>query len=155
MKKIILICVLLLAASATVWSQQAYRESTQNVLDAFQRGWQAADAHAIAENFDLNGDLSTPDGGHFASRGQIEAFYAAVFNNGYRGSIGTAHMKSVRLVMPGVALIDGEWSIDGAHDAKGAAKTPEHGLFTGVLVKRKGSGRWEIFALREMTPTKD
>lgn len=153
MKKIILICACLLVASVTLWAQQDYEDSAKKVLDTFQQGWQAADAHAIADNFDPNGDLSTPDGGHFASRAQIEAFYGAVFDHGYRGSIGAAQMKSVRLVTPDVAVIDGEWSINGAHDAKGTLKTPEGGLFTGVLVKR--NGKWEIFALREMTPIKD
>lgn len=155
MKNTILVCAGLLVTSVTLWAQQNYEQSAKQVIDSFQQGWQAADAHAIAESFGPNGDLRTPDGGHFASRPQVEAFYATVFDHGYRGSVGAAQMKSVRLLTPDVMVIDGAWSIIGAHDAQGVVKTPEQGLFTGVLVKRKGSDKWEIFALREMTPIKD
>ncbi|HEY2750015.1 hypothetical protein [Phenylobacterium sp.] len=44
-------------------------------------------------------------------------------------------------------VVDGEWSIRGAHTPQGGARAAEQGLATAVLV-RAGQG-WLIAALRE------
>jgi hypothetical protein len=46
-------------------------------------------------------------------------------------------------------MIDGSWSITGAHTAKEEAAPAENGIFSIVAVKDGGS--WRIAALREQT----
>lgn len=138
------LAVLVLAAVA---SSAAGAPASAPAVDVLQRGyveaWDCADAAAIAAYFAPDGDFTNPTGFHAQGRADIAAFYAQAFAAGYAGSHGGFKALRTRLVAPGVLLVDGEWSIRGAHTPQGG----EQGLATAVLV-RTGDA-WRIAALRE------
>lgn len=113
------------------------------ILDA----WNRADAHAIAAQYETNGDFVSPDGMHAEGRREIEAFYTGAFARGYAGSHATATVAHVRNLSGTIALVDGVWSIEPTPASK--VQQPEAGLFFAVL-HRYGRGWW-IAALREQS----
>jgi len=117
------------------------------LVNKINHAWSDSDAAALARNFASDGDLITPDG--IVSRGttEIQGFYAAAFARGYKGSTADGKIERVRVLAPDLALIDATWSIDGAHMADGAPRTPEHGTLVAVMGLRDGV--WKILALRE------
>jgi len=120
----------------------------QVVLGQFTSAWDRSDSAGIAALFDENADLVIPDGVLVEGRGAIEKFYASVFEQGYRGSRGTASIKHIREIGPDMVLVDGEWRIDGAN-VDGHSEAPEIGIFN--LVAKHRSRRWAICSLREQT----
>lgn len=123
----------------------------ETLLDRFTQDWAHADAAGIACLFEPDADLVTPYGMKVSARASIEQFYARAFQLGYKGSSGGAHVDSTRRIGPDFAILNGAWSITGAHTADGKPRPAEHGLFTAVVVRQNGSG-WRIAALREMIP---
>ncbi len=113
----------------------------------FSTAWAHSDAAGLATLFAPGADLVTPDG--IIARGpeQIARFYAATFAHGYRGSQGTGTIAQTRVLSHNLALVDGTWSITGAHRADGSARPPEHGTLTAVL--GLGPDGWRVLALRE------
>jgi uncharacterized protein (TIGR02246 family) len=109
--------------------------------------WSRADAHAIAAQYDPDGDFVSPMGDHAFGRGAIEAFYRTAFDGGYAGSAATASVAHIRAVSATFALIDGCWTIQPTAASRIAG--PESGLFFAVL--HRHDGHWWITALREQT----
>ena len=126
-----------------VTNDEAIRQTTSH----FSAAWNQADAQAVAEVFSEDADLVIPQGLMMNGRSAIAKFYARVFANGYAGSEGTAAVKQIKMVREDLAIVDGEWSITGAHDASGNIRPPERGIFC-ALVERQ-SDKWVIRALRE------
>ncbi len=118
---------------------------------ALQQGyiaaWNQADPAKIAGWFAADGDFTNPTGFHAQGRTAIAGFYAQAFAAGYAGSRGGFTVAQARLVSPGVAVIDGEWSIKGAHTPQGAERPMEHGTATAVVVSTAQG--WRVAALRE------
>lgn len=119
------------------------------LIPAFTDAWNHAQADGIAALFADGGDLVIPTGETFRGRVEIGAFYKSAFARGYRGSVGEAQIVYFRFLGPEVALIDGTWSITGAHDEQQKTRPAERGVFTAVIVQQHGE--WRINALREQT----
>ena len=131
--------------AGTAGSAAAITAATTSFTDA----WNSSDGDGIARVFMKNGTLVIPDGTMLEGRSAIEAFYRDVFSRGYRGSRARSVVKRVSVLLSDVAIVDGEWSIEGAHTANGGLRSPEHGIFCAVLVHQNNS--WRIAALREQT----
>jgi len=133
-----------------LFSSRAAAESlesdVQNMLKQFISAWDKSDSHAISALFENNSDLVIPTGLLVEGRDNIEKFYASTFERGYRGSRGSANIKHARLITPDMAMVDGEWRIDGAL-IDGRVEAPEAGLFS-LVATRRGKG-WAICSLRE------
>lgn len=114
-----------------------------NVLNA----WDRSDAHAIAAQYEADGDFVSPDGMHAEGRQQIEAFYRGAFARGYSGSHAIGTVIHVRNLSGTVALVDGNWTIEVTPASK--IRRREAGLFFAVL--RRDDTRWWIAALREQS----
>jgi uncharacterized protein (TIGR02246 family) len=117
------------------------------VIAEILAAWNRADAHAIAAQYEANGDFVSPDGMHAEGRQAIQAFYAGAFARGYAGSRATADMLHVRNVTGSIAVVDGSWSIEPTPASK--VQQREAGLFFAVL--HRHGGRWSIAALREQS----
>ena len=114
-----------------------------NLLEA----WHRADARAISEQYEPDGDFVSPLGDHAVGRRAIEAFYQGAFEAGYAQSDATATVLHVRDVSREYAIIDGSWMILPTNASKIAQS--ESGLFVAML--HQHNGRWWIVALREQT----
>ena len=121
------------------------------VIGSLLSAWSHADAHAIAAQYEPDGDFVSPTGDHAVGRGPIEAFYKVAFEKGYAGSAATARAVHVRALSPMFALIDGYWTIQPMPPSK--ITEPESGLFVAVL--RWHDGHWWISALREQTSARE
>lgn len=147
--RILLSAALLIAG--TMWTQTkgpdpaGIADATQSFVAAWNRG----DAKGISESFAMDGSLVIPQGLMIQGRAAIEGFYQDVFTRGYRGSRAASSIKRIRNLREDVAVVDGEWSIEGAHDAGGNPREAERGIFFAVLVRN--DGKWLITALREQT----
>jgi uncharacterized protein (TIGR02246 family) len=121
------------------------------VINSVLSAWDRADAHAIAAQYEPDGDFVGPTGDHAVGHGAIEAFYKAAFEAGYAGSTATAAATHVRALSTTFALIDGHWAIQPTVGSK--IREPESGLFVAVL--HWHDGHWWISALREQTSAKE
>jgi len=121
----------------------------QAIEDGYIGAWNRADPQRIAANFLDDGDFINPTGFHAKGPGQIAAFYAQAFAAGYAGSTAAFTPRSVRMVAPGVAVVDGEWSILGARQPTGEPRAGESGLATAVLVNTPVG--WRVSVLREQS----
>ena len=131
----------------------AAKTAAAGMFRAYLAAWNRGDAHAIAAQFAADGDLINPNGVYARGPAQVEAFYRAAFSRGYAGSKGGFAVKAVRQLGRGVVAVDGVWSIEGAHDARGGVRPPERGLAVGVLVRdRQG---WRVALLREQASAED
>jgi uncharacterized protein (TIGR02246 family) len=141
------LCAAPMAEAAPV--PEAASGATTELLNDFMRAWSNADAASLASLFAADADLITPDG--IVSRGpaEIQVFYAAVFARGYRGSQGRGLIEHVRMLTPDLALVDGTWSIDGAHNPDGSPRARQQGTLVSAM-SRSGSA-WRILFIREST----
>lgn len=117
------------------------------LMGAYVAAWDRADAAAIAQAFAPDGDFINPGGTYAHGRAAVKAFYRAAFDRGYAQSHGSFTPRITRRLAPGVLAVDGEWSIEAAHNPDGSARPREAGLATAVLVRR-GAG-WAVALLRE------
>jgi uncharacterized protein (TIGR02246 family) len=139
---------LAIVAATPVSAQPAMEAAAAKVLQqGYVAAWDKADPSAIAGFFAADGDFINPTGFHAQGRAAIAAFYAQAFAAGYAGSQGGFALKRTRTVAPGVMVVDGDWSIRGAHAPDGGARPDEQGAATAILVQT-GEG-WRVAALRE------
>jgi uncharacterized protein (TIGR02246 family) len=125
------------------------RDGISQTTELFTGAWNRSDSQAMSETFLQDGSLVIPQGVMIESRAAIESFYRNAFARGYQGSHATSAIKRVTRLRDDIALIDGEWSIDGAHDAEGNKRSEERGIFFAIVVRR--DGKWLIAALREQS----
>lgn len=111
------------------------------------RAWRRADAKAISEQYEPDGDFVSPTGDHAAGRQSIEAFYRTAFSAGYAQSDAAATVLHVRDLSPAYAIVDGSWIISPTKSSK--ITQSESGLFVAMLCRH--DGRWWIVALREQS----
>lgn len=133
--------------NALAGSRTTVGPAVQPVIADILAGWNRADAHAIAAQYQSRGDFVSPDGMHAAGRREIETFYQGAFMRGYAGSRATAVVSHVRDLTGSVALVDGAWTIEPTRTSK--IRQRETGLFFAVLHWQ--NGRWWIAALREQS----
>jgi uncharacterized protein (TIGR02246 family) len=124
----------------------------QIVLKQFITAWDKSDSVGIAALFEGNADLVIPDGLLIEGRDAVQKFYASTFERGYSGSHGSASIKHTRQISPDMAIVDGEWRIDGAV-IDGRAEAAEVGIFS--LVAKHRSEGWAISSLREQSSARN
>ena len=123
--------------------------ATAELLNDFMRAWSDADAASLSNLFAPDADLITPDGTVSRGPAEIQGFYATVFAHGYKGSAGRGQIDHVRMLAPDLALVDGTWSIDGAHNPDGSPRAREQGTLVSAM--SRNGGTWRILFIREST----
>lgn len=136
--------------AAQVPANNADEAAIRAIVTRFEAAWSKCDATALASLWTEDGDFHSPYDLAAKGRAEIEKFYGGAFSEGYCGSRASGAIDRIRFVRDDVAVIDGTWGIEGAHDQNKHEQPPEKGLFT--VVARKQGGRWWIVALREMIP---
>ena len=94
-----------------------------------------ADAHAIAAQYEPDGDFVSPTGDRAVGHDTIEAFYKAAFEAGYAGSAATATAAHIRALSAKLALVDGYWTIQSTAISK--ITDPESGLFFALALAQR------------------
>jgi uncharacterized protein (TIGR02246 family) len=138
--------------AATVAAAPAAEAPQAAIISSFIRAWDAADAAGMARLFEPTGRLVIPSGMEVTGRTKIQQFYKAAFSGGYKGSKGGAKVARVTAFTPTLAMVEGDWSIDGAKKADGSPRAGEGGQFTAML--RRSAKAWRIVSLREMELTR-
>jgi len=123
------------------------RAGAEAILARFMRTWSASDAKGLAALFAPNADFINPYGDLARGPEEIAAFYAGAFARGYAGTKGEGELVSLRVLAPGLALIDGRWRIGGHKNQDGSLRPDERGILAAVI-SRTPAG-WRILALRE------
>ena len=144
---------ILVATTTSAQPPRPGREGISRTLAACVKSWDRSDAAAIASQFEPDGDFVSPDGMYASGRSAVRSFYSAAFANGYAHSRGDFAIRSVRLVGSNLAIVDGVWTIAGAHDRTGKHRSPERGLAVALL--RNHPTGWKIVALREQASATD
>jgi uncharacterized protein (TIGR02246 family) len=137
------------AAVASAAARPTDEAAIRSLVASSVEAWNESNPAGIASAYEPSGDFVSPDGLHAIGRLQIATFYAGAFANGYAHSHGGFEIRSLRFEAPGFAIVDGVWSIDGAHDKNGKERSPERGL--AVILLHKVSGAWKVVAMREQS----
>ena len=124
---------------------------TGGAITAVLAAWRRADAKAIADQYETDGDFVSPTGEHATGKQAIEAFYRNAFEAGYAQSDANATVLHVRALSPTYAIVDGSWMILPLRSSK--IIESESGLFVAVLHRHEG--RWRIAALREQSSAQE
>lgn len=130
----------------------ADEDALRQVQTRFAEAWGKSDAASIAALFAPDADLIIPTGLVMRGGGEIQSFYASVFQQGYAGSAAGSEISRIRFLTPHLALVDASWSIKNIHDANGALRPDETGVL--ALVAVKTAAGWRIAALRESESAK-
>jgi len=125
------------------------RAAIRTTITTYIANWNRADAAALAAAYVPSGDLIIPTGRVMNGPQEVASFYASAFAAGYRGSTGSATIDRIKFATPTVAVLDGTWSIVGAHDSQGNQQQPERGVYVAVMTRTPAG--WRILALREQT----
>ena len=105
------------------------------------------DAHDVASLFAEDGDFTNMRGDSHHGRKEIEAFYATLFAGPLKDVYRTDTVKSIRILSPEIAAVDGFWEMRGTLAADGSKNPVRDGLFDYVLTKQ--NGRWFITIFHE------
>jgi uncharacterized protein (TIGR02246 family) len=105
------------------------------------------DAHDVASLFAEDGDFTNMRGASHHGRKDIEAFYTTLFSGPLKNVRRTDTVKSVRLLSPEIAAVDGFWEMTGTRAADGSDNPLRKGLFDYVVTKQ--NGRWLITIFHE------
>jgi uncharacterized protein (TIGR02246 family) len=104
--------------------------------------WNRHDAHAVAELFSEDADFTNVRGTHVRGRTAVEAFLVPIFAGAFKESHLKGGLRSLRFLMPDVAMADIDWEMTGATTPKGLARPPHKGLLDWALTKTRG--QWLI-----------
>jgi uncharacterized protein (TIGR02246 family) len=105
------------------------------------------DAHDVASLFAEDGDFTNMRGASHHGRKDIEAFYTTLFAGPLKNVYRTDTVKSIRILSPEIAAVDGFWEMTGTRAADGSDNPPRKGLFDYVVTKQ--NGRWFITVFHE------
>lgn len=108
----------------------------------------AGDMTVIREFWDDDADYVSVGGQLIRGRSGLEAFLSQMLKSSDKRPTQVATIDQVRFLTPDVAIVDGQWTITGAHDASGKELPPLKGR--GVEIARKTDNGWRFAATREM-----
>jgi uncharacterized protein (TIGR02246 family) len=108
-------------------------------------GWNSGSGKVFATPFAENGDLVGFDGTHLKGRQEIDSFHQQLFDTYVKGSRLVRRMRSVRFLMPDVAIM---YAVSGTIMSGQTDIEPERNSVQ-TLVAMKDSGRkWWLVAFQ-------
>jgi uncharacterized protein (TIGR02246 family) len=126
---------------------EADSAAIRQVFTDFYENFTRHDAHATAMNFAPDGDFTNMRGVHRRGRGEIEAWFTALFSGALKNSHRTDVVRSIRFFSPDVATVDADTTITGTISADGSQVPPRKGLM--IVTMTKHDGRWLISTFHE------
>lgn len=129
--------------------------AVQRIVNDYSERMNRHDAHDVASLFAEDGDFTNMRGDSEHGRKKIEAFYAKLFDGPLKEVYRSDTVKSIRILSPEVAAVDGMWQMRFTLAASGARGPVRDGLFDYILTKQ--NGRWfiTIFHESEFPPPAD
>jgi uncharacterized protein (TIGR02246 family) len=112
----------------------------------FDVAWNAHDAHALAMLFAPDADFTNILGQHAHGRAAVEAFHAPNFAGVFKTSRLASRTRSIRMLTPGLAVVDTDWSMTGVRLPDGTA-IPERTGLGDLIMARQPDGAWLILVM--------
>ena len=132
------------------WSHLRSEVSIRKLYDEFESSWNAHDAKGMARFWAPGGDHYQPDGRIAEGRDAVQALFQEEQSGPYKESTLSLSVRSVWMITPNVALVNGTYAVNGVRDREGKEIAIRKGLLTAVLLKE--GDRWWIAASRAMIP---
>jgi uncharacterized protein (TIGR02246 family) len=121
--------------------------AVQRIVNDYSERMNRHDAHDVASLFAEDGDFTNMRGDSQHGRKAIEAFYGKLFDGPLKEVYRTDTVKSIRILSPEVAAVDGQWQMRFTLAANGVKGPVRDGLFDYILTKQ--NGRWFITVFHE------
>jgi uncharacterized protein (TIGR02246 family) len=128
-------------------NSEADSAAIRQAFTDFYENFTRHDAHATAMTFAPDGDFTNMRGVHRRGRGEIEAWFTALFSGALKNSHRTDIVRSIRFFAPDVATVDADTTITGTIAADGSQVPPRRGLM--IVTMTKQDGRWLISTFHE------
>jgi uncharacterized protein (TIGR02246 family) len=119
----------------------------KQVIADLSNGFNSHDAHAVAMMFAEDCDFTNMRGASHHGRKELEEFFTMLLAGPLKNVHRTDSVKSVRLLTPEIASVDGFWEMTGTKAADGSDNPLRKGLFDYVVTKQ--NGRWFITIFHE------
>jgi len=121
---------------------RALEQQEQPTLKEFESAWNRDDAKAMASTFREDAVLINPSGHLARGRAEIERLFQREHSETLKGTRFSHRVTDIRQVAPGVALVDEEITVAGAHDPGGRA-VPDFHVHASMLMASQG-GKWQV-----------
>lgn len=128
---------------AVAADEAAIRHVVERYNDAFNHH----DAQAVAALYAPDADFTNMYGGSQHGRPAIEKFYANLFSGRLKEAHSEDTVKSVRMLDPGLAVMDANWEMSGTISPNGKPSPVRKGMLTWVMARRGGT--WYILVFHE------
>jgi uncharacterized protein (TIGR02246 family) len=136
--------------SETTSGSAAEIDAIRRVVTAREAAWNGRDIDAMVAGLAEQCDSIDSHGRESTGRDALRKRYAELFASPmYKDVKSRQVVGRVRVIAPGAAVADGDWTITGLKGTDGAAAPDRSGHSTLVLVK--AGDRWEIVAIRSFT----
>lgn len=118
------------------------------LANAYIMAWNAHDAHAFAQTYTPDADLTNVFGKSAHGRDGIEKLVGAAFSSFFGKSVQARDETTIRFLTPTIASVDIRWSMTGATVPGWPAV--QHGLQSWIIMQQS-DGSWLIAVLHNMT----
>ena len=108
-------------------------------------GWNNGSGKVFATPFAENGDLVGFDGTHLKGRQEIDSFHQQLFDTYVKGSRLVGRMRSVRFLMPDVAIM---YAVSGTIMSGQTDIEPERNSVQTLVAMKDSGGRWRLVAFQ-------
>lgn len=112
-------------------------ENPQDVVGAWERAWNAADADAIADLFVADAEFVNVVGLWWHDRENIRGAHAFGFAKIFPNSRMRMEEPRVRLIGTGAAVVQSKWHLTGQVSPQGEPLAERSGIFTFVLEQQE------------------
>jgi uncharacterized protein (TIGR02246 family) len=134
------------ADDASELSPAELKAGISQAVERFLEAWNRHDAHALAQSFVMDADFTNVLGSHVRGRDKIQDVHEKLFSGPLRQSRQTGIVRSIRMLSPGIAMVDIDWEMESPSSAPLQAARVRRGLMSWV-VWRVPDGSWMILIL--------
>jgi uncharacterized protein (TIGR02246 family) len=140
----------MLAASRRLSDDEQDKLAIADVVAGLECAWAAGDGRTWASYFAEDADFTTWFGLYVRGREAIADVYREVFDSFQKSSKLRLHVRHLRFLRPGVAVIHLEGTIVGSCE-----QPPTHPPFVPVVIMTKQDGRWRVAVFHNTKDTAD
>ncbi|MFQ5478593.1 MAG: YybH family protein [Candidatus Binatia bacterium] len=123
----------------------------RNIYNDFIEAWNRHDWKTMGDMWTLDGDQQDPDGRIAHGREEITALLKKQHETVFRDTKLDLTVDGVWFIKGDVALVTGDYSLQGVVAPDGTKLAPRGGFLTSILLHERG--KWQIVASRLMIPT--
>lgn len=142
--------LLILTAAIDSFAQTAATDSLEAFVSEYEETWQSHDAERLGEFFAEDADMIVGILPRIAGRAAIETSWGLYFSRIDSGRALSISIDSIRILSPGVALLNVRTTTGGTHSETKEDLESRHARGTWVVTRVDGD--WKIAALRAHSP---